>query len=787
MTKDRKRLVLLDSHAVLHRAYHAIPDLTSSKGKATGALYGLASFILRIAEELKPDYLLAARDLPQATYRHELFDGYKAKRAKTEDALVSQLEDAPHVFEAFGIPVLEAPGFEADDVLGSVVEQVRRRTDLDIIIASGDLDTLQLVDGKRVRVFTLRQGLSDTVLYDEDKVKERYGFAPGFLPDYKGLRGDPSDNIPGIRGIGEKTAAELITRFGSIETMYSVLKKDPGAFERSGIKKRVIALLSEGEEAAAFSKNLGTIRSDAPISFSLPEEGWSLSAHAETIAGLCDELEFRSLKERLRAGIGRASRNTDRPREIPDDRALAEASVGLWILKSDVTNPSLDDVLRFAKTDDFAVAKAAVERALRTTGRLFDVYERIERPLIPVVRRMCEDGIALDTAYLASLAKTHRASLARIESRIFVHAGREFNINSPKQLSEVLYDELKLSLPRQRKTPTGARTTREDELQKMAGLHPIVGDVLAYRELHKLLSTYIEKLPELVGPDGRLHAEFLQAGTTTGRMSSQSPNLQNIPVKGEHGRDIRRAFVAADSFVLVALDYSQIELRIAAGLSGDEKLCEAFRAGRDIHASVAAQVFGVPEEMVDYEMRRRAKVINFGILYGMGANALKDALGAGVSREEASKFLAEYFATFSGLARWIEKTKASAKALGYTETLFGRRRYFSGFDSTLPQVRAQAERMAVNAPVQGTSSDIIKRAMVEADALIEHEALRDDARLVLQIHDELVYEIRESRALSLGETIRGIMQSVTPASELSGVSIVSELALGPNWGELKKQ
>jgi DNA polymerase I len=316
-------------------------------------------------------------------------------------------------------------------------------------------------------------------------------------------------------------------------------------------------------------------------------------------------------------------------------------------------------------------------------------------------------------------------------------------------------------------------------------LHPIVEQILSFRELYKLLSTYIEKLPELVGEDGRLHAQFLQAGTTTGRMSSQNPNLQNIPVKGEHGRDIRRAFVAGEGYSLVALDYSQIELRIAAGLSGDEKLCEAFKAGHDIHASVAAQVFGVPEEMVDYEMRRRAKVINFGILYGMGVNALRESLGAGVSRDEASKFLSEYFATFGGLARWIEKTKASAKALGYTETLFGRRRYFSGFDSTLPQVRAQAERMAVNAPVQGTQSDIIKLAMVEASHLIEREA-PGKARLVLQIHDELVYEIEESCARGVGEKIRAVMQSVAPQEKLSNVPIVSELAIGPNWAELKK-
>lgn len=783
MAKDTKRLVLVDSHAVLHRAYHAIPDLVSSKGEPTGALYGLASFLLRMVGELKPDYVVAARDLPQATHRHELFEEYKAKRAKAEDALVAQLEQAPRVFEAFGIPVLQAPGFEADDCIGTAVKQAKKMKDIEVVIASGDLDTLQLVDGKRVRVYTLRQGLSDTITYDEDRVRERFGFGPEHLADYKGLRGDPSDNLPGIRGIGEKTASELIARFGSIEDMYKTLKKHPEQFTEAGFKPRVVKLLEEGEEAAKFSKHLGTINADAPVSLALPER-WSLAAHESSIGALCDELEFRSLKERVR-GAAHAAEAAPK-RVAADDPALAEAAIGLWLLKSDMTNPTPEDVLRFAHTDDSGKAHDAIIKALRETGRLYEVYDTIERPLMPVIRGMSENGITVDTAYLRQLAEEHGKTLAAVAQSIYRHAGREFNINSPKQLAEVLYDELKLAPPRQRKTPTGARTTREDELQKLADSHPIVAEILRYRELHKLLSTYIEKLPELVGADGRLHAEFLQAGTTTGRMASQNPNLQNIPVKGEHGRAIRRAFVAAKGFVLVALDYSQIELRIAAGLSGDEKLVEAFKAGRDIHASVASQVFGVPPEMVDYEMRRRAKVINFGILYGMGVNALKEALDAGVSRDEAAKFLAEYFATFGGLSRWIERTKASAKRLGYTETLFGRRRYFSGFDSKLPQVRAQAERMAVNAPIQGTQADIIKLAMVEADRRIEEAGMRGKVRLVLQIHDELVYEIAESEAERFGAMIRTVMESVAPADKLSGVPIFSELATGLNWADLKK-
>jgi DNA polymerase-1 len=399
---------------------------------------------------------------------------------------------------------------------------------------------------------------------------------------------------------------------------------------------------------------------------------------------------------------------------------------------------------------------------------------------------MNEAGIRLDTVYLASLAREYSEELARIAARIFGHAGHEFNINSPKQLGTVLYDELKITLERQKKTSTGARTTREEELAKMADMHPIIADILAYRELQKLLSTYIEKMSGIVGKDGRLHTEFQQAGTTTGRMSCQNPNLQNIPIKSEYGRRIRNAFVADEGYKLVAIDYSQIELRIAAGLSGDKKLIEIFKRGEDVHTATAAQVFAVPPEMVDGEMRRRAKVINFGILYGMGVGALRGNLGQDVTREEAAQFLAEYFKNFAGVARYIENTKAEAARLGYTETLYGRRRYFAGFKSPLPNLRAQAERMAINAPIQGTQADIIKRAMVEADERIEKEGWRERVKLLLQVHDELVYEIADADAETVGGELRLTMESVVDPKLIGGVPIIAELSIGQNWGETKR-
>jgi DNA polymerase-1 len=456
------------------------------------------------------------------------------------------------------------------------------------------------------------------------------------------------------------------------------------------------------------------------------------------------------------------------------------------LLRSDYTNPSIEDILAYADTRDFGLAREKIFKDLRETGRLNDVYEKIERPLIPVIRRMNETGIALNVPYLKKLAKEYNSELSAIASRIYKHAGHEFNISSPKQLGVVIYDELKITPERQKRTATGARTTREEELLKLSDEHPIINDILAYRELSKLLGTYVEKMPELVQKDGRLHATFLQAGSATGRMASENPGVQNIPIKTEYGRRIRDGFIAEKGNLLVSIDYSQIELRVAAGLSGDKNLVKVFKDGGDVHSAVASQVFNVPPELVDREMRRRAKVINFGILYGMGVNALRQNLGAGVTREEAAKFLNDYFANFSTLHTWIENVKANAARNGYTETLFGRRRYFPGFKSPLMQMRAQAERMAMNAPIQGTQADIIKLAMVEADELIEKKKWREKVRLVMQVHDELVYEIDANIAEEVAREIQKVMEGAVETVRLSGVPIKAEAKIGEHWGEMQK-
>ncbi len=785
-----KKLVLLDAHAILHRAYHALPDFSSSKGEPTGALYGLAAMIIRIAADLKPDYLIGAFDLPGPTFRREAYEQYKGTRKKTDDELIAQIKRSRDVFKAFNIPAYDKPGFEADDILGTIVEKLKDRPDIDIMIASGDMDTLQLVNDKKVRVYTLKKGITDTIVYDEEAVLERFGFGPELLPDYKGLRGDPSDNIIGIAGIGEKTATTLITNFGSIENIYKKLKSDKKAFEKAGIKERIVKLLEEGEEEAEFSKMLATIRRDAPIDFVLPEAEWKTSVDVEAIMSLFNELDFRTLgarvKELFRKETGTlldVSEGQKPAQDIPP-KELKEISTALWLINSNLTAPTLEDIFNFAKTEKWEEARNVILGEIEKRG-LHRVFKEIELPLMPVIEKMEERGVKIDTRELDRLSQKYHAELLILQNKIWEHAGGEFNINSPKQLGEVLFDTLKLTAKNLKKTEGGAKSTRESELVKMRELHPIIDLILSYRELSKLLTTYIDTIPKQLDEQSRLHTTFLQAGSTTGRMASTDPNLQNIPNKTDLGRAIRKAFIAEKGYSLVAFDYSQIELRIAAFLSGDEKLIEIFKSGQDVHTSVAAEVFGVPKEKVDKEMRRKAKVINFGIIYGMGINALRANLGT--DRAEAQKFYNDYFANFKTLAEYLDKVKADTERKGYTETFFGRRRYFEGIKSKIPYIRASAERMAINAPIQGTGADITKLAMVHADAWTVKSGLGEKVYPLLQVHDELVYEIKDEEVDSVFPKIKKIMENVLPLDDTKGVPIVVDASVGKNWGDMENK
>ncbi len=828
-----KRLILLDTHAILHRAYHALPDFASSKGEPTGGLYGLSTMLIKIIADLKPDYIVACYDLPGPTYRHDAYKDYKAGRQKTDDELVAQIKRSRDVFNAFNIPIYDKPGFEADDMLGTIVDKIQKnRKDttipaVDVIIASGDMDTLQLVEDKKVRVYTLKKGINDTILYDEEAVRVRFSFGPELLPDYKGLRGDPSDNIIGIAGIGEKTATILITAFGTIEKMYKVLAKDKKngyvEFKKAGITDRIIKLLEEGKEEAEFSKMLATIRRDAPIDFILPEKEFRDSLDMTKINSLFNELDFRTLGSRLTNALAGKSQQSGKKGEVKegskdaayrvskgkgdtgaggtaslsftteniDPLEFKKTAIALWLVKSDLTNPSIEDVFAFANMgDDNRDFKKAQEIIFTEMDKreVRKVYEDIEMPLIPIIDRMEKRGIAVDVEYLKKLSKEYHDLAHDLEKRIWSIAGVEFNISSPKQLGEILFDKMGLTIKNAKKTGGGARSTKESELAKLAETEPadkpIAKLILEYRELMKLLGTYIDTIPEQVDTNKRLHSTLVQTGTTTGRMSSINPNLQNIPIKTELGKRIRQAFVVGsdDDFVLAAFDYSQMELRIAAFLSGDKKLLEIFKAGGDVHSAAASAIFGVPVDKVDYEMRRRAKVINFGVMYGMGVNALRTNLGT--DRAEAQKFYDDYFKTFLGLAAYLDHVKAETARRGYTETFFGRRRYFEGIKSKLPFVRAMAERMAINAPIQGTEADIIKLAMIEIDKYIQKENLGDSVHMLLQVHDELLFEIKKEVVEKVAPHIKMIMESVVDPSKTSGVRCLAEYATGQNWSEL---
>ncbi len=781
--KVKERLVLLDAHAIIHRAYHALPDFATSRGEPTGALYGLTLMVLKIASELKPDFLIACFDLPKPTYRHEVYEGYKAGRQKTDDDLAIQLEKSKSICEALNIPIYSKEGFEADDMLGTIVERLKNE-DLEIIIASGDMDTLQLVDGQ-VKVYTLKKGIKDTILYDEKAVKERFGFEPRLLPDYKGLRGDPSDNIIGIPGIGEKSATELITNFGSLENIYKKLKAKNSELQEK-IKPRTLELLKEGEEEAKFSKMLATIRRDASIDFELPKKRWSDGLDLKRAEEIFTAFEFRTMGQKLREALnknGTATVEKQKQTEDINPTELEETLLALWVVDSNITNPKIEDLFRFAQTEDFRVARDKVFLELKKRESE-SVFAEIEKPLIPILKETERYGILVDKVFLGKLKEEYSKELKEVEEKIWQLAGAtKFNIASPKQLSEILFDKLGLQVKNHKKTGSGAKSTRESELEKMKGMHPIVPLVLEYREISKLLSTYIEPIPKALDQNSRLHSHFVQAGAATGRMSSENPNLQNIPIGSERGRRIRHAFLASTGHQLLALDYSQIELRIAAILSREDSLIDIFKSGKDVHTAVAAEVFGVSLESVTKEMRRQAKVINFGILYGMGVNALQVNLGT--DRKTAQQFLNAYFANFPKLSEYLDQSKLRAERDGYTKTIFGRRRYFEGIKSKIPYIKAAAERMAINAPIQGTNADIVKIAMKRIDEMLQQEGWSKEVHLLMQIHDELVYEVNDRLIDPFSRVAKEIMEQVLTKEQTLGVPIVVNHSVGPNWGEMK--
>jgi len=748
---ERKKFLIIDGNALVHRAYHALPPLKTKKGELVNAVYGFCLMFLKALNEIKPEYVAATFDLPGPTFRHIQFKEYKAKRAKVPDELYQQLPLVKEVLTALVVPIFEKPGFEADDVIGAlaILAAKEKTPPLEAIILSGDMDTLQLVN-ETTKVYTLKKGLKDTILYDIDEVKKRYdGLLPCQLQDYRGLRGDSSDNIPGVAGIGEKTAIELLKEFSDLDNLYQGIKANTK--KAAKIKPGVLQKLKDGQKQAVLSRQLAKIQCDIPLNFNLADCQFG-QFDLLKVQAIFERFEFNTLLKKL-LDLG--------------DSQPAESVVENF-------SPSPSNL--FSSKADFQQDIFSEIDQLEGQEMLSAQIAQAERDLAPIIGQMEKSGIKVDISRLNELSEKLETDLKDLEKKILQESGAVFNLNSPQQLSEVLFDKLKISPLGLRKTPGGVISTGANELKKIKTAHPAVGLILRYRGLFKLKSGFVDSLATMINPkDGRIHPHFHQLGTETGRMSCSGPNLQNIPIKGELGAAIRRCFVAENGRQFIAADYAQVELRIAAFLANDQKMLAIFQRGEDIHTSTASEIFATPQEKVTKEMRSLAKTISFGVLYGMGATAFAER--AGITRKQAKEFIEKYFTEFQGIAQFVQNTKQKARDDNFVETLFGRKRFLPEIDSLDPRLRAQAERMAVNLPIQGTAADIIKMAMVD---IARKKILDNNCRLILQIHDELLFEVKEEVVADKVRKIKKAMENAVVINPPMKVKIET----GQNWGEL---
>ena len=734
-------MLVIDANSLIHRAYHALPPLSTPKGEMVNAVYGFFSILFKVVKEFQPDYVVAAFDAPGPTERHKKFKEYKAKRVKAPDELYAQIPLVKEALEKIGVKTFEQQGYEADDFLGTVAKAAKRQAHprVEVIIVSGDQDAFQLID-ERTKVYTMRKGLQDTVLYDKDALAKRFeGLGPEQMIDFKALRGDPSDNIPGVPGIGEKTALHLLKEFGSLESVYQAL--EAGEAE-DRIKPNVRKLLSNHKKEALLGKELVTINKDIPIDLNIEQLGWRGLGTDEARATL-ESFGFSSLLKRL---------------DENGTRKQGKLEMG-------------------EKQENPVTALENIEQLYRDQVFSKEIYE-LEKSLMPILRAMEKTGIKIDKLYFQRLAEEMEKELGVLRAKIHEKAGKEFNINSTQQLGEVLFRDLEIPVKGLKKTPKGVISIASPELEKLRGVHPIVEEIFKHREIQKLLTTYAKPLPQLADERDRVHTHFDQLGAATGRLSSSNPNLQNIPNQGEWGKRIRRGFIAEQGFSLVSFDYSQMELRIAAHLSGDEQMSAFFRQGADIHQMTASTVFGVTPQEVTPEMRFRAKALNFGVLYGMGAQGF--ARSAGIPAEDARSFIEQYFVRFPKVLEFMEQTKEFARKNGYVETMFGRRRYLPEVNSSTPQLRAAAERMAINHPIQGTLADLVKMAMVKMQE--SSMLLGGQCFMLLQIHDELLFEIADG---IIQETSRPIAELMENIVELN-VPLEIDVKKGKNWADVEK-
>ncbi len=785
--QNKKEIVLLvDSHALLHRAYHAMANMMSAEGKPSGALFGFVKMIHTSVNSLYPEHVICCYDLPKPTFRHLAFAEYKGTRAKSDDALRDQIIESKNFAEAMGIPIYELEGFEADDLLGTLAHKLDKEK-YEVIIFSGDMDVMQLIEDG-VKVFAQRKG-TDVEMYGEAEVVKRYGITPKQIPDYKGLAGDNSDNIPGVSGIGEKTAVKLIAEFDNIEALYEVVNSEKDEDRErleSVVSKRIIEKLKAEHDEAIFSKTLATIRRDAPID--LKEfKTFGSDIDSEKYKNLCDEYGLRSLKSYFDKKS--EVEQEEKVEEIIIEETLSgeeleEIQIISALLNSEKTKLTFTDIKNlYALPSDSIFTYTRDELLSRLEKEnLLNYYQDIENKITPILKVMMSWGISVKKEELEKQKINIKGMIDRLEKEIHDLAGSPFLISSPKQLGEILYEKLALGV-KIKKTSTGKLSTNADMLEKLKDDHPIINKILEWREVSKIYGTYLEPMIKYVHEDGKVHPHFLQLGASTGRFSCENPNMQNLPIKSELGQLVRNIFVAEEGKALISIDYSQIDLRAAAILSKDERLIDIFKRGIDVHKGVAAQTLHKSENEVTAVERGKAKAINFGILYGMGVSALKEAMHS--ERKEAQEFYDTYKETFSTLMTYLENVKDSAKRLGYTETLFGRRRDVPLLRSPIPFMRAQGERMAINAPVQGSSADILKLGMIDVWEKFAEDFNSGKLKMLLQIHDELVFECDESEAKSYGEKLSKVMIDVLSKRDINIVPLEVSVNIGHSLGELK--
>lgn len=742
MVKQKKVLLVIDANSVIHRAFHALPPLKLKTGQIVNAVYGFCLIFLRALKELEPDYIVAAFDSEGPTFRHKKYEEYKAQRPKQAQELYDQFGLVKQVLEVFGVPFYEKKGFEADDIIATIVKRAEKHRNLETIILSGDLDSLQLVSDK-TKVYAMKKGIKETILYNREKVGERYnGLKPEQLKDYRALRGDASDNIPGVKGIGEKTAINLLKKFGSLENIYNALKKGEGDISLKWQK-----ILRNYKREAFLSRELAEMKTNVPVNFSL-EKAKIKGVDLQRIKSLFERLEFKSLVKRI-FDVYLKDKELRRGRQLGH---LEDKEFG----------------------HNFEQTMSHIKK-LKQEGILSDKVADIEVRLIPVVEEMEKRGIMVDQEKLKSLSDFLNREINNLGQQIFQMAGAEFNLNSPQQLGQVLFKKMSLSTDGLKKTPGGAISTSESELLKIQREHPIIPLILNYRRLFKLKTGFCDALPKMVADDGRIHPCFHQLGTETGRMSCSNPNLQNIPQKTKEGRKIRECFVPTPGYLFLSADYSQVEMRIAASIANDKKMLDLFKQGKDIHTITASQILEIPEKEVERDQRNLAKTLNFGILYGMGPHGLSERTR--LSFAEAQSFINQYFQKFQGIAQYVEGAIETAKQKGFAETILGRKRFLPEINSRNTRIRRQAERMAINHPIQGSCADIIKMAMVK---LAEQRILDDDCWLLLQIHDELLFEVKKGKIKEKAKEIKEIMENVVRLK----IPLKTEIKVGDNWGSL---